>query len=233
LEKVAPVGDRDGPEETEARAGIPSVRMDPMKPPPTQGRTALAPQRRHGKLRVVALMEAGAAVIAERGFQAATMAEVAARAGAPIGSLYRFFPNKEVLADALIKRYLELLDAAFARVDDPPGSSSLDAFVDALLAVFVGLRGETQAVIALLDAHSDWSEKRGELKEAIYRNVAQKLMLRNPRLAADSARDMAPVLTQNIKATAAQIAERGGTDGVVAELREMTRLYLAAKLGEQ
>jgi AcrR family transcriptional regulator len=42
-------------------------------------------------------MEAAAAVIAERGFESATMAEIAARAGAQIGSLYRFFPNKEVL----------------------------------------------------------------------------------------------------------------------------------------
>ncbi|HXM07797.1 MAG TPA: TetR family transcriptional regulator, partial [Candidatus Acidoferrum sp.] len=56
-------------------------------------RVAVEPQRRPGKLRVAALMEAGAAEIAERGFEGATMAAIAARAGAPIGSLYRFFPN--------------------------------------------------------------------------------------------------------------------------------------------
>ena len=55
-------------------------------------RSALEPQRRPGRLRVAALLEAGAAVIAERGYEAATMAEVAARAGAPIGSLYQILP---------------------------------------------------------------------------------------------------------------------------------------------
>ena len=39
-------------------------------------RVALEPQRRPGKLRVAALLDAGAAVIAERGYEAATMAEV-------------------------------------------------------------------------------------------------------------------------------------------------------------
>lgn len=44
-------------------------------------------------------MEAAAAVIAEKGYEGATMAEIAARSGTKIGSLYRFFPNKESLAD--------------------------------------------------------------------------------------------------------------------------------------
>ena len=71
-------------------------------------------------LRVASLMESAAAVIAERGFESATMAEIAARAGAQIGSLYRFFPNKEVLADALIHRYGELDRRGF-RKDRKPG----------------------------------------------------------------------------------------------------------------
>src|ERR1700677_1106559 len=84
---------------------------------PAQKRIALEPQRRHGKLRVAALLEAGAAVIAEKGFQAATMAEIAAKAGAPIGSLYRFFPNKEILADALIQRFWEVILGEFEDIN--------------------------------------------------------------------------------------------------------------------
>ena len=62
-------------------------------------------------------MAAAAEVIAERGYEGATMAEIAARAGAQIGSLYRFFPNKEVLADALIQRHGELLGEAFGKIE--------------------------------------------------------------------------------------------------------------------
>ena len=71
---------------------------------PIRRRDPLEPKRRRGELRVASLLAAAAEVIAERGYEAATMAEIAARAGAQIGSLYHFFPNKEVLADALIER---------------------------------------------------------------------------------------------------------------------------------
>src|SRR5580704_12287019 len=94
-------------------------------------RAALEPRRRPGRLRVAALLRAGAQVIAERGFEAATMAEIAARAGAPIGSLYRFFPSKDALADALIRRYRDLIEESFDQLDGH--ESSLEAFADALL----------------------------------------------------------------------------------------------------
>src|ERR1700676_1841995 len=107
--------------------------MSSPRPAPARSRTALEPQRRPGKLRVAALMRAGAEVIAARGFEAATMAEIAARAGAPIGSPSRFFPNKDALADALMRRYIELIDAAFEKIDSRRESSTTEAFAEALL----------------------------------------------------------------------------------------------------
>src|ERR1700678_457661 len=70
---------------------------------------ARAPKRQRGKQRVAELLAAGAAVFAEKGYEAATMTEIAARAGAPIGSLYQFFPSKEALADTLVQNYVALL----------------------------------------------------------------------------------------------------------------------------
>jgi AcrR family transcriptional regulator len=204
--------------------------MDSEKSP---ARAALEPQRRSGKLRVAALMQAGAAVIAERGFEAATMAEIATRAGAPIGSLYRFFPNKEILADALLQRYRDLLDQAFEEVDDPSNPVTLAEFADALLEVVVNLRAETKAVVNLLDTHSDWSEKRRKLHDGLLRRTAEKLLRRDPLLAASVASDMAVILLQNMKSMAALRGDApDGSDGAIAELREMTRLYLASKLNE-
>lgn len=209
--------------------------MNSQKLPSTGERRALEPQRRSGKLRVAALMEAGAAVIAERGFEAATMAEVAARAGAPIGSLYRFFPNKEVLAGALIQRYGELVEAAFANIDAWPETSSIEAFTDAMFGVMRDLcGGETKAaVVALLEARSVWSEKRGELRAAFLRHIAAKLRQRNPRLAPEAIDDIALVLLHTLRTLKALIEEQPTDDrrGAIAELREMTRLYLSSKLG--
>jgi AcrR family transcriptional regulator len=198
-------------------------------PAPVQRRTALEPQRRPGKQRVAALMRAGAEVIAERGFEAATMAEIAARAGAPIGSLYRFFPNKDALADALMRRYSELIDAAFEKIDARRESSTTAEFADVLLTSLVELRGETQAaVVTLLDARSDFSARRSEFYDAFRRHIVRVLKLRDPRIGTQKAEDMALVLLQNMKTMKSLDAERDA--GAIAELRTMTRLYLIGAL---
>jgi AcrR family transcriptional regulator len=194
-------------------------------------RTALEPQRRPGKLRVAELLRAGAEVIAERGFESATMAEIAARADAPIGSLYRFFPNKDALADALIQRYSELIDAAFVKIDSRRETSTTEAFADALLDTLTELRGETQAaVVALLDARPDGTARRGEFHDVFHRHIMRMLRLRDPELSARKADDMAVVLLQNMKTLKSLSAPRNA--GAIAELRAMTRLYLVSKLGD-
>ena len=196
-------------------------------------RIALQPQRSHGKLRVAALLEAGADVIAEKGFQAATMTEIAAKAGAPIGSLYRFFPNKEILADALVQRYGELVDDTFAKINSQIKSLSTAALAEGLLNIMTDFHRERRAIRALLEAQSDSSAKREEFRSAMRRRVAKTLTLRHPKLGPKLARDMAVVVIQNMKTVGAlnQDLRDDALSGALAELREMTRLYLEAKLG--
>jgi AcrR family transcriptional regulator len=196
-------------------------------------RVALEPRRRPGRLRVAALLEAGAAVIAERGFEAATMAEIAARAGAPIGSLYRFFPNKEVLADALLRRFKNTIDDAFAAIDARAGELSIAALVDALFALVDELRGEIRPMAALLDAHSDWSAKRSEFRSAVRTHIAGTLTACRPDLDAQSAGDIAAILLQLMKMKSQLTREAADAENprVLNELRKMTQLYLADRLG--
>jgi AcrR family transcriptional regulator len=198
------------------------------------GRGALEPRRRPGKERVAALMEAAASVIAERGFEAATMAEIAARAGALIGSLYHFFPNKEVLADALIQRYGEIIDEAFARIDSQASSMPIEELADALVYFLVEIQGESKAMRALLESRAEFSTRRHEFRNAALRHIAQTLMLRSPRLCPETAQHMAVVLLQNMKNMKTLAADHGAATsrGASAELRDMTRLYLASKLAE-
>jgi len=206
--------------------------MDSNKSRPNPGRGALEPRRRPGKERVAALMEAAASVIAERGFEAATMAEIASRAGALVGSLYHFFPNKEVLADALIQRFAGIIDEAFARIDSQVTSMPIEALADALIYFMVQIQGESKAMLALLEARAEWSERRQEFRDATLRHIAGTLMLRSPQIPPEKARQMAVVLLHNMKTMKALAADEGGTDsgGAAEELRDMTRLYLADKL---
>jgi len=197
-------------------------------------RAALEPRRRPGRLRVAALLEAGAAVIAERGYEAATMAEIAARASAPIGSLYRFFPNKEVLADALMLRFGEVIDDSFAFIDARAGAMSMAELADALLALVGKLRGEMPAIVSLLDARSDWSAKRSEFRSDVRTHIARTLVLCSPHLDAELAGDIAVVLLNVMKTMARMTRESGGeiSSGAMTELREMTRLYLEGRLAK-
>ena len=124
---------------------------------------ARTPQRRNGKLRVAAILKAGAAVIAEKGYEAATMAEIAARSSTKIGSLYRFFPNKEVLANALIAHYHEGVHNAFDELDSRIQSLSISALADFLLDLMVDLhKGAGPTMKRLLEIPEALSVKRGE-----------------------------------------------------------------------
>jgi AcrR family transcriptional regulator len=86
-----------------------------------------------------ALLDATEAVIAEKGLQAAGMAEIAKRAGVAVGTLYNYFPDREGLVRAL----LDTRRAAFApriralmSATTGPFEPRLRAFVRGLLAMF-------------------------------------------------------------------------------------------------
>lgn len=64
-----------------------------------------APVQERSRARVEAILDAAEQVFLELGYPNATTNHVAARAGTSIGSLYRFFPDKEALLLAIAARY--------------------------------------------------------------------------------------------------------------------------------
>jgi AcrR family transcriptional regulator len=147
---------------------------------------------------------------------------------------HRFFPNKEVLADALMQRFGDVIDNAFAAIDARAGAMSMAELADALLALVGKLRGEMQAIVSLLDARSDWSAKRSEFRSAVRRHIARTLVLCSPHLDAELASDIAIVLLNVMKTMARMSRESASEVGPRArtELREMTRLYLENRLAK-
>ena len=195
-------------------------------------RTALVPQRRHGKERVATLLEMGAALIAEKGYEAATMAEIAARAGSPIGSLYRFFPNKEILAEALIQSYTGQIDEEFDKIAARAKTASTDEIADAIIDFTVNRRSEMKVIVALLDGRSDWSARRLEFRNSALKRIAKMVTLLAPSLPARVAKDMAVILLHNMKLMKAlKFHQNVATSpGAMDELRLMNRLYVAHRL---
>ncbi|WP_423395203.1 TetR/AcrR family transcriptional regulator [Burkholderia sp. LMG 21824] len=82
--------------------------------PPPSGRRV--PRQQRSRATVDALVEAAAHVLAARGWAKFTTNEVARVAGASIGSLYQYFPDKLALAEAIRARHL---GAVLAALPDP------------------------------------------------------------------------------------------------------------------
>src|SRR5580698_3477198 len=103
----------------------------------SQKSRAVAPKRARGHARVEALLEAASAIFAERGYDQATMTEIAARSSTAIGSLYRFFPTKEALGETLLRRFIErsgsTLDELAARADALEGEELAGELIQSLV----------------------------------------------------------------------------------------------------
>jgi AcrR family transcriptional regulator len=86
------------------------------------------PLQARSRATVDALLEAATQVLIRHGYEAATTARIAERAGVSIGSLYQYFPNKEALVAALIERHAaELLAVTEAAVERARGASFEEA----------------------------------------------------------------------------------------------------------
>lgn len=197
----------------------------------SQKRKTLAPQREVGRQRVAELLEAAAEVIQERGFEATTMAEIALRADARIGSLYRFFPSKDAVADALMDHYATVLAAAYDAVRDQAGRVTPEELADLLIELLVKLHPKARAVTALLDSRTDWTQIRLRFRAQALAGVRAALKANAPGLAEMEADDIAAVVLNNMKTMVGMMRrDAPTTPGAPDQLRLMNRLYLAARL---
>jgi TetR/AcrR family transcriptional repressor of mexCD-oprJ operon len=101
-----------------------------------------------------AILEAAAAVFAERGEQA-SMADVAAAAGMARATVYRYFPNREALFEALGRLAVEEAGERLVagRLQDVPVPEAFERAVRALVAV-----GDYLVVVARENARPDPEE---------------------------------------------------------------------------
>jgi AcrR family transcriptional regulator len=197
------------------------------------GSGARQPKRERGKQRVAALLEAAAAVFAEKGFEAATMTEIAARAGAPIGSLYQFFPSKEVLADTLVRRYADLLAADLEHLEKRAAALTPPGLVEAIGAMLLLDHPQERAVAMALAETMDPTALQVTFRLMLRRRIAAVLRAHTPALDAEAARDTAVVLLQLLKAVAALNDESGlaGRAAAIKELRGLAVMVVERRLG--
>ena len=93
--------------------------MEPSRSPAPDLRWVRPPRQQRSQDTLDRILDAAEALVAEKGFADATVAEVARRAGSSVGSFYTRFKDKEGLLYALYERYFEQATATADAALDP------------------------------------------------------------------------------------------------------------------
>jgi AcrR family transcriptional regulator len=194
------------------------------------------PMQARSRERLARVLDAADAVLAQEGAEAFTTTRVAELAGVPVGSVYRYFPDKQTIAEALAVRYwdgFQDLVAAVAETDErEPLRDPAGAVLGALAAGFRAQPG----FLAL------WY---GGLRSERVRDATRPTRV---EIAASVARILAthwPAAAEHDRLAAARMvviagdgllreAFRAAPDGdsqVLEEGRTMVDAYVAARLG--
>jgi AcrR family transcriptional regulator len=196
-----------------------------------------SPTQARSRERLRRVLDAADEVLARDGAEAFTTTRVAAEAGVPIGSIYRFFPDKQAIVEALALRYwsdFEDLVAGIVQSDatDPlpdPGAAVLDVLAagfrarPGFLALWYGgLRSEQVRDVTR------------PTREAIARSI-QRLLAHHWPHASKRARartaEMVVLAGDGLLREAFRRDLRGDAT-VLSEGKVMLDAYVAARLGE-
>ncbi|MER6617438.1 TetR/AcrR family transcriptional regulator [Streptomyces xantholiticus] len=189
-----------------------------------------APVQQRSADRLARILDACAEVLDEKGYEELSTRTVAARAGVPIGSVYRFFGNKRALVDALARRnldgYAERIAARLPGVRADDWRGAVDLVLDEYLAMKRSVPG-----FALVDFGSQIPvgapavganhEVAGRLTELLAAHLGR---------AADAELRRAVLVSVEAADALLQLAFRevpSGDEAIVSETRELLRAYLA------
>ncbi len=186
-----------------------------------------APQRRRGHARVAAILQAAGGLFLDKGYDAVTMTEIGAASGTAVGSLYRFFPSKEAVADALLRIYADSLADGLARLRAQAPFLAPAALGDALVDFMLELRARRGVALALVDARRLEASRR-QLRETMLADLASLLAAALPALPDARRAPMALALLHLLKGVG-EVPLGGALEmPVLDEYRRLVRAYLDA-----
>ncbi|MDW6022098.1 TetR/AcrR family transcriptional regulator [Mesorhizobium sp. BAC0120] len=171
-------------------------------------------------------MAAGAELFVEKGFAGTTMTEIAARAGAAIGTLYLFFPTKEALAQAILKEHADHLSAELDALAERSVGRAPTEIADALFSVLGSFLADRPAYSAVLDLPGDDAWLRS-VRARRREQIAALFAKADPPLPGEQAERLAIIVPQLMRIPLSLLGERKLRDGVLEELRLMLRHHLS------
>ncbi|MFE5909146.1 TetR/AcrR family transcriptional regulator [Streptomyces wedmorensis] len=97
------------------------------------------PQQARSRARVEAILTAADRILSQEGYEALTMRRIAEESGAPVGSIYQFYPDKGAVVDALGRRYLLAFASAIDEIVERAVSGELTDLVGTMVDVYADL----------------------------------------------------------------------------------------------
>ena len=191
-----------------------------------------APRRARGQLRVEALLSAAATVFAAKGFDAATMTEIAAQSESSIGSLYQFFRTKEAVADALVRAQVDALWGRLDGLAERAGALATPDLGHALAVCFVEFRADHPSFATLIERPGPPSPFVAGVRRKVRERVEAILVSHAPHVDRKTLRAMAPVVQHVMKSAVQLRGDLAGAElkAAARELDTMLAGYLVARL---
>jgi AcrR family transcriptional regulator len=205
-----------------------------MMPVPHPTSLRRAPVQRRSAERLTRILDACADLLDEVGYDELSTRAVAARAGVPIGSVYRFFGNKRAMADALGERNLErYTERVTRRLEETAGEGGWRAAVDAVLDEYLDMK-RTAPGFSLVDFGNQIpiGTRHVEPNHRVADRLAELLSGYLGRGPDEELRRTVLVAVETAD-TLVHLAFRVSPEGderIIDEMRELLRAYLSRSL---
>jgi AcrR family transcriptional regulator len=200
----------------------------------TSGQVRNEPVQARSSERIDALLDAASAVVAEVGIERLTTAMVAERAGASIGTVYRYFPDRIAVLAAMSLRGFERYLRRSAETLEQESPATVDAVFTTLIDVavlmhrdepgFTSIRLGDQIALPAVDGESAASARLGTALAAV---VADELDVADDGTLA--ARFDIALTTLDALLVRAFVIDPKGDEAAIAACRTVVALTLAGE----
>lgn len=201
-----------------------------MAPPSKPIEARKTPRQTRSTVTVEIILEAAARILEGGGLSALNTNLVAERAGISVGSLYQYFPGKEALVAALIRRKRTELLTLLEEAARAAGKDDLKALLDRLIRAALHHqfnRPRLAASLEYAESHLPLDSETQVLKQQIGNIVARALAAHGIDDPATAARDLA-ALTRGM-ADAAGLHGETDPSSLEARIRRAVHGYLGLR----
>ncbi len=187
-------------------------------------------QERSGQT-IERVLDAAAALMAEVGYEATTMTNIAARAGSSIGTVYQYFPKKDSLVAALRSRFGEAMEAKLSELADATSALSTEQIAQRFIEQTRDFVDQHPAYFHVMDAPVS-AKRNQEARERLRAQMMRVLHSASPSLPHSEAAIMANVIPALCKSMSVVYAETEARtrQRVVDEYTLVMSSYLLARL---